>query len=166
MSSLIRESVIAVALILACGCANQSINQTPAHEVSRSETGKKIKTYQVRFHYLKLGNTFTEVQHTVAGNISIDLENNQFLWGPIPLQLVTLREPTQGQKIFFDGRQLIYITGQSPDRNNAVGLIFGGPAHGQTFIQICQTPHGSYSAYIGQYLRLNSLIINRRRNTR
>jgi len=154
MSGLVLASGVAMALTLSCGCANETPTRSPAYKASESNTSGKLKVYKVRIHYLRFGNTFTEVQNDVVGNISLDLEKNQLLWNQIPLQLVTLSEPMQGQKVFFDGTQLIYITGRSPDRNDAVGLTRGAPVNGQTYIQVCQTPHGSYREFFSYFDQL------------
>jgi hypothetical protein len=62
--------VIVAVLIFVCGCADQTVNQSAVRGASVTDTGGEVKTYKVKVHYLNLGSSFTEVQHTVIGTIT------------------------------------------------------------------------------------------------
>ncbi len=143
---------IVAALTLFCGCADETVNPSAQiRSASATETDATVKTYKVRVHYLNLGSSFTEVQHTVIGTITIDVKNNQILWDQIPLKLVK-------PDLFFVTEGVvtaaISIKGRSLEEKTAVAISRDASCNGHTFVELCQTPNGSYDEFYSQYNQL------------
>jgi len=140
ISRLLGASVITMTLALLCSCANQSVNRSQTREASTHDSGAQIKSYTIRMHYQGYDKGLLPVRDTSESTLTVDLKNNQLLlWNYIPLQLVNISEQAQGQKL--------YITGQSPDGNNAVGLKLVVPWYGHTLIQLYETDRNTYSDF-------------------